>query len=338
MRPLLPLLALLCTAAFASHAAPVQVGVLPAKIVPEQMTQLSMEKGILTQLADNSGRLEKGSIIAVLNEEELAREREEAELKLCRDRLNNRDEIRKLELQRSKVEFYLSLSKEERQYASDLKDQNTPASRESLRDINERIDLLKRELNSMERLKRTELQQKQEKNTLKMPFSGKLQYHFPLPENLSAPYEYNQTNHLPFATVCDDSAYYITVNISRAELTVLPENLFETEVKLADGKILKGTYSHRRVEQNRSGGGDMLVYFFRLPQEEHETAFRIIGSHVKARLLFHAGEGTEMLTKSELATHPETEHCRNWEELVEKLYPDYNIILIGDSDIIIRRK
>lgn len=338
MRTFLPGLAFLCTAVFASAANPVLVGVLPAKIVPEQMAQLPMENGILTRLADDSQRLEKGSVIAVINEEELLREREEAELKLCRDRLNTRDEIRKLELQRSKVQFFLGLSKAERQYASDLQDKNTPASQESLNDINERIDLLQRELSSMERLKRTEWQQKQDKATLKMPFSGRLQYHFSRPEDLSQPYEYHHTSHLPFATVCDDSAFYITVNISRAELTVLPEQQFEVEVKLADGKILFGKYSHRRVEQNRNASGDMLIYFFRLPKEEHETAFNILGSNVKARLLFHAGEGTEMLTKTELATHPETEHCRNWEELIERLYPDYNIVLIGDSDIIIRRK
>lgn len=338
MRPIFPGLALLLAAALSTQASPVLVSVLPAKIVPEQMTQLPMENGIITHLADPSQRLEKGSVIAVLNEDELLREREETELRLERDRLNNRDDIRKLELQRSKIKFFLSLSKEERRYASDLQDSNAPATPESLRDIDDRIRLLNRELSSMERLKSKELQQKESKATLKMPFSGKLQYHFPLPNDLSQPYEYVNTRHLPFATICDDSAFYITVSISQAELTTLPENLFEVEVKLADGKLLKGTYSHRRVEQNKNGNSDMLLYFFRLPREEHETAFRMLGSNVKARLLFHAGEGTEMLLKSELAVHPETEHCNNWEELVQRLYPDYNIVLIGDSDIIIRRK
>lgn len=338
MRPILPFLSLLLTATFSVQATPILVNVLPAKIVPEQMAQLSMENGIITQLANPAQRQEKGSIIAVLNEDELLREREETELKLLRDRLNNRDEIRKLELQRSKVQFFLSLSKEERRYAADMQNGSDPATPESLRDINERIDLLKRELSSMERLKHKELQQKQEKATLKMPFSGKLQYHFPLPKDISQPYEYVNTRHLPFASICDDSAFYITVNISQAELSTLPEKLFEVEVKLADGEVLQGTYSHRRVEHSKNGSGDMLVYFFRLPQEKHETAFRVLGSNLKARLLFHAGDGTEMLIKSELATHPETEHCNNWEELIERLYPDYNIVLIGDSDIIIRRK
>lgn len=338
MRRILPSLALLLGAAFSAQAAPILVGVMPAKIVPEQMTQLTMENGVITQLADPSQRIEKGSIIAVLNEDDLLREREETELKLTRDRLNNRDEIRKLELQRSKIQFFLNLSKEERRYAADLQDPNTPPTPEALRDINERIDLLNRELSSMERLKSKELQKKQEKATLKMPFSGKLQYHFPLPEDFSKPYEYVNTRHLPFASVCDDSAFYITVKMPGAELSTLPEKQFEVEVKLADGEVLQGTYSHRRVEQNKNGSGDMLVYFFRLPQEEHETAFRILGTNIKARLLFHAGDGTEMLIKSELAAHPETEHCSNWEELIERLYPDYNIVLIGDSDIIIRRK
>ena len=66
------------------RAEPVQVALLPAKIVPEQATTLNMDEGIISHLADATRHQPAGAIIAVLNEERTAQEREELELKLPR--------------------------------------------------------------------------------------------------------------------------------------------------------------------------------------------------------------------------------------------------------------
>lgn len=319
----------------AAAAAPVQVGTYPAKIVPEQVTTLPLERGIVSDLATPGEARKRGDVLAVLNKEQMAQEREEMELKLARDRMSRKDEIRKLEAQRRKIVFYLSLSTSERRYARETGGENDlPPSEETLADIDERIALLKREVESMARIRNNELTRKHARNTLRMPFDGRVQYHFTLPENTAEPFEYSATGSLPFATICDDSAFYITLNISRAELTQLPEQQFQVLISLPEGHELRGEFSHRRVEQGN--GGDMLVYFFRIPEQDHERAFGMLGSNARAKLLFNAPDGTMELDKGELARHPAAADCRNWEELIQKLYPEYHLLLIGEHQILIR--
>lgn len=333
MNPLRYILCYGLLTAGAAFSAPVQISTVPAKVVPEQVTTLPLERGIVSDLADASVRHERGAILAVLNREQMQQEKEELELKMARDRLSLKDELRKLEQQRHKVQFYLNLSESERRYAATEHTQLTP---DTLSELDERISLLKREMENMERHRTNELARKQARNTLRMPFSGRIQYHFTLPENRSEPFEYTSPGAVPFATICDDSAFYITISLSRAELTQLPEQNFSVEISLPEGKVLRGTYSHRRVEQN--GNSDMLVYFFRLPESDHDRAMSMLGSQAKAKLYYNAGEHTMMLQKAELARHPRAAQCRNWEELIEALYPEYNLVIIGEREIIISRK
>ena len=77
-------------------AAPVQVGILPAKIVPEQLASLPLERGLVSDLAAPGEHRRRGDVLAVLNKEQMAQEREEMELKLSRDKMSRKDEIRKL--------------------------------------------------------------------------------------------------------------------------------------------------------------------------------------------------------------------------------------------------
>ncbi len=317
-------------------AVPVQVGLLPAKITPEQATTIMAEQGTLSDWVGDTAHVERGTVIARVNKERTEQEREEMELKIAREKVQQRDELRKLELQRRKVQFYLGLSEGERRYATDMQQDELPPTQESLRDIDERIALLKREMESAPRLKQNEFERAHAKNTIKMPFSGRLQYNCPLPEAAEgATFDYIPTPGLPFASVCDDSAFYISLNIARAELTQLDPAAFSVSVALPGGKVLTGRFSHRRVEQ--AGNSDMLVYFFRVPQEEHDTAFNMLGSNAQAKLLYEAEGEVQVLPKLELISHPEAAGCENWEQLVERLYPESALILIGERDIILRR-
>lgn len=328
-------LMLLVLSAAAALAEPLEVAVLPAKIVPEQATTLMLEAGVLSDVADESQHLERGAVIAVLNRERTEQEREEMELQIARDSLSTKDEIRKLESQRSKVKFYLSLSDKERAYAqSPAAEDELPPTQESLRDIDERLSLHRRRLESLPRVKRNEFARTHDKLTLRMPFSGRLQYNVSLPEDRSTPFEFVPTPSLPFATVCDDSAFYITVSIARAELTQLPPERFSVSISLPEGKRLVGTYDHRRVEHG--GNSDMLVYFFRLPKEEHETALSMLGTNAQARLVFDADPGTITVNKAELIMKPEAAECADWEELIARLYPHHHIVIVGERSIILR--
>lgn len=317
-------------------AEPVQVALMPAKIVPEQAASLHLEAGVVTRLVDASQRQPAGAVIAMLYEERTAQEREELELKIARDDLRLRDELRKLEVQRQKVLFYLNLSPRERRFAKGMSSDDLPPTPESLRDIEERMNLLKREKESAPRLRQQEFERNHAKFTLKMPFAGRLQYNFSVPEDLSKPFEYTSFSGRHFATICDDSAFYITIALSRSELTQLPEEQFSVSVALPEGRELCGTFSHRRIEQQNSSSGDTLVYYFKVPEADKETAFRMLGSNAQAKLIYDAGDQVQYVNKLELVAHPEAAECENWEQLVQRLYPEHVLILVGERDIIIR--
>ncbi len=317
-------------------AEPVQVAVLPAKIVPEQAATLQLENGVVTRLADAAQHQPAGAVVAVLHEERTAQEREELELKIAREHMRLRDEWRKLEVQRQKVQFYLDLSPRERRFAKGMGADDLPPTPESLRDIDERMALIRREQETAPRLMKQEFERNHAKLTLKMPFAGRVQYNFPVPDDISRPFEYVALPGRHFAAVCDDSAFYITVALTRTELIHLPEKNFSVSVALPEGKQLCGTFAHRKLEPSSNGHGDMMVYYFKVPEEDKETAFNLLGSNAKACLVYEAGPHARYVSKLDLVAHPEAAECENWEQLVKRLYPEYVLILVGERNIIIR--
>ncbi|MBR5895043.1 MAG: hypothetical protein IKZ13_05835 [Akkermansia sp.] len=316
-------------------AEPVEVGKFSAKIVPERITVLTLpERGTVTDLVDASGRIEAGTIVAILNKQRTAEEREDMELQIARERINKRDEVQKLRTQRRKVKFYNSLTEDERRFNTDFTADDTPTST-SLQDIDERIHLLERELQTMERRKRNEFDQKHDPLTLRMPFTGRLQYNITLPEDITKPFEHSE-NIRSFATACDDSAFYITISISDSNLSLLKESNFSTTVSIPGGHKLRGTYSHRRVER-ANNGSDMLVYFFRLPAEDHETAYNMLGSNTTAILSYDSDAAVLRVRKMELLTHPGAADSESWEELIAITHPGYSIMLIGQRELILTK-
>lgn len=318
-------------------ADPVFVGKFQAKVVPEQVVPLVLgDHGTLTGLVDASQPVKAGTVVGVLNKERTEQEREDMEFDLERERLNTRDEIRKLTVQREKVAFYLNLSEEERKYATDLKSDERSMTEETLRDLDERISMLKRQSETMERRKRTEFDRNHEKLTAKMPFDGRLQYSFSVPDDITKPMEYNPSVAQGFATACDDSSLYICLNISNSELTQLPAENFTVHLTLPRNKTLVASFDHSKVE--RGGNSDMLVYYFRVKDEDHDTAYKMLGSMAQAQLLYEPGENTTRIRKSVLAARPEAAQCENWEQLVRLVYPEAEIILIADRDIVLQQQ
>lgn len=314
-------------------AATIEVGKFNAKIVPERVSVLVLpDRGTLTDLVKPEGRLEAGTIIAVLNKQRTQEAREDMELQIARERMNKKDEVQKLRNQRRKVQFYNSLSPSERRFNTDFTPEETP-TKTTLQDIDERIALLEKELATMERRKRSEFAIKHDPLTLRMPFAGRLQYNITLPEDLSKPFEFSE-NVRSFATVCDDSTFYITINVSESNLSLLDEKKFGITVKLPGDKVLRGTYSHRRVER-ANNGNDMLVYFFRLPEEDNATAYDMLGSNTMAELTYDTGDDVLHVNKAELIADPRAAECENWEQLINLLHPGYSILLIGQRDIVL---
>ncbi|MBQ2379920.1 MAG: hypothetical protein II295_05950 [Akkermansia sp.] len=311
----------------------IEVGRFAAKIVPERISVLTLpDRGTITDLVKPEGRIQAGTVVAVLNKQRTQEAHEDMELQIARERLNKRDEVQKLRNQRRKVQFYNSLSPAERRFNTDFTPEETP-TKTTLQDIDERIALLEKELATMERRKRNEFAIKHDPLTLRMPFTGRLQYNITLPEDLSKPFEHTE-NVRTFATACDDSAFSITITVSESNLSLLDEKKFGISVKLPGDKKLTGTYSHRRVERANSGG-DMLVYFFRLPKEDSDTAYNMLGSNTMAVLTYDAGDGVLHVSKAELVAHPRAAECENWEQLIRIAHPGYSILLIGQREIVL---
>ncbi len=324
------------------YAEVVTLGKYPARILPEQEGILTFNaSGLVSDLLlPENGRAEKGQVVAVMDKEKTEEEREDMELQLARERLNKRDEMRKLEAQRSKLNFYLSLNERERVYAKDYTpSQEGEVPEDTLRDIEERVVLLRRELKTLERRRRAEFEKKHENLTLRMPFTGRLQYNFVLPKETGKPFEYTPGMGQNFATVCDDSAFYIAIEISDATLGMLEPSAFSTSIKLPEGRQLRGTYSHRRVEQIGGSRSDKLIYFFKMSEQDYDTAYSMRGSNTEAVLQFTAaGDNVERVSKEELLAHPSAGDCESWEDLVSRAYPDYVILVVAERELLLRKK
>ena len=288
------------------------------------------EKSTITELAEE-GHLKKGDLIARVNYEQLLDEKEEIELTIKRDKITSLDKIRDLEQQRRKLNFHISLSEEERQYEQELVPADAPPPEEAIEDLSLRIDLEKEECDFKEKQKRKNYQLKESKARFTMPFDGRLQYHFVKPADTSKAFECAPA--AQFATICDDSVYYIAVSITEANLTQLPEKNFSVRIPLPAGKELKGTFAYRRVEGKQNA--DMLIYYFTVPEQDKNRAFNMIGSTASAELHYQCPAGTKRVSKAELAIDPNAEGLDNWEELIKRSYPQYNILIETEKEIII---
>ncbi|MFI3243732.1 MAG: hypothetical protein R3Y56_05730 [Akkermansia sp.] len=330
MRFFASILTLLCPICLGANE-PVFIGQFPSKVVPKQVELLTIpERSIISELAAE-GACEKDAVIARLNADKIAEAKEELEMKVLRDRVTRTDALRDLEKKKRELNFYLSLTKKEREFEASVYKSDDLPPEQALEDLDMRIDLAKKELERSERTLRKDFEEKEKKSILRMPFKGRIQYHIVLPDDTSVPFECSPVQQ--FATLCDDEDFYITIGIGQPDLTQLPAEQFSVIVKLPAGKELTGTYEFRRVERN--GSADMLVYFFRVPVEDHETAFSMLGTQGQARLYYQSKSEVKRLNKAELTADPRAENVEDWQELIKLIYPDYNILIEADKDILI---
>ncbi|QAA68146.1 hypothetical protein C1O62_02200 [Akkermansia muciniphila] len=207
-----------------------------AKIVPERLRSFVMPAdGIVSNWIPADGRVQKDTIIATVNEDEIELERKELEVKILKDRIAKEEELSKLEKQLEEIEFYSSLTRVERQYAS----KQAEGGERAIRALKDKIELSKKELSLVEDKPRLDFRKKEEKYILRMPFDGKLQYQFSIPPDNSVALYMDAAS--PIATVCDDSSYYLTISISDPDLTNLPPESLSLSVPLGDGSALKGS-------------------------------------------------------------------------------------------------
>lgn len=326
----------LCTSAMGEDLL-LPLGDYPAQIVPEQVRAFPVpEKGEATNLIDVSQRIAKDTLIGVVNQDEIARQEEELETAVKREKLAKKDEILKLTRQREEIEFILRLPSEERRFATQGGTANP--DKRALAHLKEQIELSQQELVQLEPRKRLDFKKKKDTFVIKMPFDGRLQYHFTVPENLNQPCYVDPSQ--PFATACDDSAFYITIRVNNSEISQMSGDLFKVTVNVPGGELLEANFSHKRIEKVGGGGGgqETLVFFFKLPSTERDKTYDMLGANLQAKLFFKAPEGTLAIEKVSLAARPEARNTTSWEQLIDICYPGYALVLAGERHLILQKK
>lgn len=317
----------------------VPIGTFEGSIVPEQMRPFTLpEKGTVTNLIDPEGRIAKDTIFAKLNDEQLKQEKEDMETRILTNRMLKRDDIRAMQKQKRDIEFYLPLPEDERKMAP--KPNGVDNKEDIIKDIDERIALAEKNLKTSERGERETYDKKLDKYVMKMPFDGRLQYSFPLPKDLDAPMEMEMLPTQPqFAAAYDDSAFYITCPITNAEITQLDGKKICARITLSEGKLMKGEFDRKQVTSaGGSASNTAILYFFKLSPEDNERAYDMIASRPRVALYYKSDGHDKIVSRLELARRPEAATAFSWENLVERVYPEYNIVLIAEKSIILRSK
>lgn len=316
----------------------IPIGTFEGSIVPEQMRPFTLpEKGTVTNLIDPDGRIAKDTVFARLNDAQLQQEKEDMETEIRTYKMTKRDDIRKMQKEKSDIEFYLTLPDEERKRQTKPGDVD---NKDILKDTDERIALAEKNLETSERIKRETYDKKLDKYVMKMPFDGRLQYSFPMPKDLDAPMEMELMPTQPqFATAYDDSAFYITCPITSAEITQLEGKKICARITLSEGKLMKGEFDRKQVSSaGGSASNTSILYFFKLSPEDSERAYDMIASRPRVTLFYKSDGNDKVVSRLELAKRPEAATAFSWENLVERVYPEYNIVLIAEKSIILRPK
>ncbi len=311
------------------------IGQYNCYIVPERVRSFSAPvAGLVSHLVDDSQRVKKGEVLAKLNEDDIELERMELDLLLEKEQIEKEEEINKLVREREEFEYILKLPKEDR-----WKIQSDKTVEERLvKILNTKIDLARRELETSQKKKKTEFEKKEETFYITMPFDGRIQYSLAIKGREEDEAYIDAGKEL--VSVYDDSAFYVTINISSAEIARIPSDSLKLVVELVSGEKLTGTFAYKRQEKSTStaGNGEVQAFYFKLDPSQHETADKMKGTNCLAKLYYMAGEDVIFISKMQLANMPEARDSVSWQSLLARVKPDYELIIIGETQIIARKK
>ncbi|MDH3069619.1 hypothetical protein QET40_10920 [Akkermansia sp. N21169] len=315
------------------------VGQYRTKIAPERARVFMMPaQGVVTDLVASDKRIAKGTIIARVNKEDLELDRKTMEMEILKERVARKDEIQKLRKEREEIEFISSLPRKERQFY-DQSGKNVNSSKEVLKTIDEKIELAQRQIELLDSQKRAEFAKKEESYVVKMPYDGRLQYQFQKNDSSDQEGAFLETGK-EIAAVCDDSAFYLTVVISNPEIANIPSDKLKLSLEVNNSCVIDGHFSHKRVEKNQSGGGnmDMLVFYFKVDPKDHDILYSMLGANCVAKLYFKVDDDIRVFGKMDLARLPLASAAIDWQEIIKQVAPDYELILIGETQLFARKK
>ena len=306
-----------------------------AAVVPQQMLTVPLsESGVVEFCHKGEGCVEKGTLLVRVNAAELALEEAELKNQQRQNKATAEESLLKLRRQKEELEFIMAQPAGRRQFMEARF--KTQADERALALLNEQIAVQEERV----RISNEKLQQafdkKKETREVRMPFSGRVQFHINPPAGEERTMPVAQTG--PLLTAVDDGQLYVAVTPQEAEVVKLPPERLLLKLDLGGGKFLEAAWHHKKVEQrNRQ---ETLVYYFALAEPDRAQAWEMVGANTVAELHYLAAEGEDLLYlhKHELTREAGERSFESWEELVAALRPGYEIVFTGETHICLRKK
>lgn len=302
-----------------------------AKVVPNRIFTFVMpEAGELEAFVEARERVEAGKLLAFVNREKLEDEARALELRIARERMQARKEILTLKRRKEEMEFFCSLTEQERA-TFEKSDAAATADKRALALLEEEISLAETQANASEQSARKEFALKRQAFEMKAPFAGRVEWHFARGDDSGEKIRLYPS--VPVLTIADDSDYFIAFPMTRADWARLPKEKLQASIAVGGGKKLSGKFSHARIEKR--GNAESLVYFFKLPEAAREDAENLLGSNAIAELFYASKTPLTTLNKAELISGADTEKYADWESLVADKFPGKHIVFNGETTIVL---
>lgn len=304
-----------------------------AKIVPNRIEiGIADEAGEVELFPPKENRVRRGALLAKVNADALALEEEEIRQQVRQNNLDSETTLLQLKRQKEELEFIAGLPSEKRIFIG--KKIDTPIDQRAIKLLNEKIRLLQDRTKLANEKILTIFHKKKALKTICMPFDGRVQYQVSLPEHKEEKVFVQAST--PIVTAVDDSAFFIVVGITDPGLAKLDPTLLSVHLELGGGENLHAIWDHKKIE--KSGQEEVLVYFFKVGNNDSDKAWGLLGSNTVVRLCYRGDDTCLYEAKFTLAREAKNVPFETWEKLVEILRPGYCIVFVGETHLCLRKK
>ncbi len=303
----------------------------PAKVVPRRLLPITPDMaGEVEVIHRAEGWVKKDTLLLRINPEELALDEQELHQQMERNNLAAETEILQLVRQKEELEFISKLPPERRMYV--VQHLKAEVDKRAF-DLLERKIAVTREnaLISNERLQKA-FEKKRKLREIAMPFDGRIQYHFAMPEEGQTALV--GTNN-PVVTIADDSMLYVVVNMTDPALSRLDASRLSVLLEMGGGRTLIAPWSHSKVQ--KGDRGETMMYYFTVPDKMRGRVWSQVGANLVAHLRYRAEADDIYVSKAELAQEAGERRFESWEELLAALRPGYAIVFNGETHLCLKR-
>lgn len=298
-----------------------------------------LPKALLVLPADGAGELEvchfggknipEGTLLARLNPEALQLEEEEFRQHVERNKLDAEGNILKLRRELEDLDFIAGLDAAQRPFVEERLKVKGDARARAL--LERRIAAIEEQTRLANEKLRLTYERTRALRELRMPYSGVVQYHIPLPEKegMRVPVAVST----PILTVADDSVLYIALTLPDPELAKLDASRFS--VSIAQGEeTISAPYAFRRVE--KQGQNEQTVYYFAVSPQQKEAAWEMVGTNLVAELFYRSEPTWRYEAKADLAREAGLCSFSTWAELLAALRPGFSVVFCGETHLCLK--